>query len=71
MHVSGFQSFVSSISVMEALLRLQYLLHFNSLYRNQTNDLHCKSMDWFLYERDSIMKELKYIPERSLQKEYF
>ena len=27
-------------------------------YRNQSFDLFCKSMDWFLYDRDSVMKEL-------------
>ena len=29
-------------------------------YRNQSIDLLCKWMDWFLYDRASVMKELKY-----------
>ena len=28
--------------------------------RNQSIDLLCKSMDWFLYDRDSVMKELMF-----------
>ena len=32
---------------------------FRSLfYRNQSIDLLCKSMGWFLYDRDRVMKEL-------------
>ena len=27
-------------------------------YRNQSIDLLCKSMDWFLYDRERVMKEL-------------
>ena len=27
-------------------------------YRNQSIDLLCKSLDWFLYNRDPVMKEL-------------
>ena len=30
-------------------------------YRNQSNDLQSKSMDWFLYDRTSVMKELNTI----------
>ena len=29
------------------------------LYRNQSIDLQNKYMDWFLYVRDTIMKDLK------------
>ena len=29
------------------------------LYRNQSIDLHNKYMDWFLYVRDTVMKDLK------------
>ena len=35
-------------------------------YRNQSIDLPCKSMDWFLYDRDYVMKELKL--SRNLEK---
>ena len=28
-------------------------------YRNQSNDLKSKSMEWFLYDRHSLMKELR------------
>ena len=27
-------------------------------YRNQSADLRSKSMDWFLYDREYVMKEL-------------
>ena len=28
-------------------------------YRNQPIDLHSKSMDWFLYDNNFVIKELK------------
>ena len=35
------------------------LTHDKSLsYRNQPIDLQSKSMDWFLYDRTSVMKDL-------------
>ena len=32
-------------------------------YRNQSIDLLSKSMDWFLYERGSVIKELIFLKE--------
>ena len=32
------------------------------IYRNQSIDLQSKSMDWFLYDNVSVMKELNIYP---------
>ena len=49
---------------------MKYMFHFNSFmtealsYRNQSIDLFCKSMDWFLYDNglrhEVLMKSYDY-----------
>ena len=38
---------------------LTHSLGRSLLYRNQSTDLHNKYMNWFLYVRDTVMKDLK------------
>ena len=41
------------------------------LYRNQSNNLLCKSMDWFLYDRDLRHERVKEIWKREFVIEWY
>ena len=55
------------VNVVQCSVNFQLWYYFLTLswrrlltYRNQSMDLLCKSMDWFLYDRTSILKELRF-----------
>ena len=55
-HFIVFPFFITMIYLNALCLNLSWWRSL--LYRNQSFDFLCKSMDWFLYDNDSIMKEL-------------
>ena len=55
-HFIVFPFFITMIYLNALCLNLSWWRSL--LYRNQSFDFLCKSMDWFLYDKDSIMKEL-------------
>ena len=68
--------FTRNCAITNAYIRIRAICFVNLYDISTIKDsiiyihLHCKSMDWFLYDKGLHQKELKYVLERSLQKEW-
>ena len=53
-----FEYFIKNDLIPHNQSGLPHSLQWSPIYRNQPNDLLCKSMDWSLYDRDSRQQEI-------------